>query len=80
MEQILDLLNENFPDSEINFTSPRNDNRHFELKIKSKLFDGLNRIERSQLVYKHLASMIGTDKIHAITMKLIDSNGSTNNK
>ncbi len=66
----LSVLSLAFPDSEIELTSPRNDDNHFALKIISTQFKDLSRIDRSRLVHQALADLIGTNQIHAITMTL----------
>lgn len=71
---VTELLEMEFPKSKITFSDPRNDGKHFDLKIVSAKFEGQSRIQRSQMVYKIINNLIGNGKIHAITMKLTTPN------
>lgn len=69
---VLQRIQSNFQDPSdiINFSSPRNDGRHFLLEIKSNQFEGLSRIQRHQMVYEILDDLLTTGKIHALQLKL----------
>ena len=43
------------------------DNNHYEAKIKSKLFNNLNKIEQHKLVYKSLKGKMGNE-LHALSL------------
>jgi stress-induced morphogen len=78
IQTIINQLEIEFPDSLIDLNCPRNDGRHFNLSINSPIFQNLSRIERSRLVYSVLDEYIGTDQIHALSMKLTSSNDQPN--
>lgn len=65
-------LLEVFTDSEIiSIKSPRNDDKHFDITIKSKKFSGLTLISQNRLVYKAISDLISNNIIHAVTLNLI---------
>ncbi len=41
---------------------------HFALQIVSEQFDGLNRIQRHQLIYKAMGDLMTTD-VHALSIR-----------
>ena len=64
-EKLENTLTESFPDSEIILKDLVGDEDHWEVKIKSSKFEGLNRLEQHRLVQdavKHL-------NIHALSIK-----------
>lgn len=46
---------------------------HYSLYVVSDLFTGLKPIQRQQWIYKLLDALIQQKKIHALEMKLVDS-------
>lgn len=65
-------LLEVFLSSEIlSIKSPRNDDKHFDITIKSKKFAGLTLISQNRLVYKAISDLISNNIIHAVTLNLI---------
>ena len=52
IEEIKKLIKESIPDASIEIKDLMGDNNHYEAKIKSKLFNNLNKIEQHKLVYK----------------------------
>jgi stress-induced morphogen len=74
--KILDLVNASFSDvnDEITLESPRQDDNHFSLTIKSAQFDQLTLIQRSRLVYKILDPLLASKELHAISLNLIAQN------
>jgi acid stress-induced BolA-like protein IbaG/YrbA len=47
------------------------DGAHFEALIVSAAFEGLNRIQRQQAVYKALGGRIESGEIHALSMRTL---------
>ena len=43
------------------------DNNHYSAKIKSKVFNGLSKIEQHKLVYKSLKGKMGNE-LHALSI------------
>jgi stress-induced morphogen len=43
------------------------DNNHYSAVIKSKLFNGLNKIDQHKLVYKSLKGKMGNE-LHALSI------------
>ena len=62
---VLDLENESH-----GHNVPENSETHFRLVIVSKMFEGLSRVRRHQLVYKALNEYMHGE-IHALTMKTL---------
>jgi len=48
----------------------RGDGQHFEALIVSSAFDGLNRVQRHQLVYRALGERM-REEIHALSMTTV---------
>lgn len=64
-EKLEELLTKAFPDGEIVLTDLAGDNDHWEANIKSSAFNGKNRVQQHQLVFK---AVEGED-IHALSIK-----------
>jgi acid stress-induced BolA-like protein IbaG/YrbA len=47
------------------------DGAHFEAVIVSREFEGKNRIQRQQLVYKALGGRMESGEIHALSMRTL---------
>ena len=75
--QVLRILNKEFPNDYIEFISPRNDNKHFQLTIISERFTGMPLLKRHRLVYSFLKSMLDSGEIHALNLKLHDRKPTT---
>ena len=43
------------------------DNNHYSAKIKSKIFNGLSKIEQHKIVYKSLKGKMGNE-LHALSI------------
>ena len=42
--------------------------QHVELDIVSPVFEGLSRLNRQKLVYRHLQDMIADGRLHAVNL------------
>ena len=47
------------------------DNNHYSAIIKSKMFNGLNKIEQHKLVYKSLKGKMGNE-LHALSITTLE--------
>ncbi len=62
------ILNENFPDAQIEVIALVNDDNHYSVKITDKIFAGKSRIEQHKLVNNALKNILG-DTLHAMQLK-----------
>jgi len=65
-EHIQTLITAHLPDCTATVTSP--DNTHYEATVISSSFAGKRALQRHQLVYGALGSLIG-DEIHALSIR-----------
>ena len=66
-KQIEELILSSIPDAEIEIKDLMGDSNHYSTIIKSKLFNGLNKIEQHKLVYKSLKGKMGNE-LHALSI------------
>ena len=57
-----------FPNADILIEDLAGDNNHYSVSIKSSAFNGLNRIQQHQLVYKSLDGLMDNE-LHAMQLK-----------
>lgn len=55
---------------EIEVSSPRSDDSHFEIVIISKKFQNLSLIQRNKLVHKIINPLFESKELHAVSLKL----------
>ena len=67
IEEIKKLIKLSIPDASIEITDLMGDSNHYSAKIKSKLFNNLNKIEQHKLVYKSLKGKMGNE-LHALSL------------
>ena len=67
VDEIKKLIKKSIPDAVIEIKDLMGDNNHYSAKIKSKLFNNLNKIEQHKLVYKSLEGKIGNE-LHALSL------------
>ena len=67
IKEITDLIKSSIPDAAIEIEDLKGDNNHYSAKIRSKLFNGLTRIEQHKLVYKSLKGKMGNE-LHALSI------------
>ena len=67
IEEIKKLIISSIPDATIEIKDLMGDNNHYSAIIKSKMFNGLSRIERHKLVYKSLKGKMGNE-LHALSI------------
>ena len=68
IEEIKKLIVEAMPDATVEIKDLMGDNNHYSATIKSKSFNGLNKIEQHKLVYKSLKGKMGNE-LHALSLK-----------
>jgi len=67
IEEIKKLIISSIPDATIEIKDLMGDNNHYSAIIKSKMFNGLSRIEQHKLVYKSLEGKMGNE-LHALSI------------
>ena len=67
IEEIKKLITTLIPDASIEIKDLMGDSNHYSATIKSKLFNGLNKIEQHKLVYKSLKGKMGNE-LHALSI------------
>ena len=77
IEEIKKLIISSIPDATIEIKDLMGDNNHYSAIIKSKMFNGLSRIEQHKLVYKSLKGKMGNE-LHALAIKTKEKNGPKN--
>ena len=71
IEEIKILIKEAFPDAEINIQDLAGDNNHYSATIKSKIFNGKNKIEQHKMVYRALKGKMGNE-LHALSLNTVE--------
>ena len=66
-KEIEQLIIASIPDASIEIKDLMGDNNHYSATIKSKMFNGLSRIEQHKLVYKSLKGKMGNE-LHALSI------------
>tara|TARA_Y100001958_G_C20786614_1_gene255926 strand:+ start:320 stop:550 length:231 start_codon:yes stop_codon:yes gene_type:complete len=67
IEELKKLIIDSIPDATIEIEDLMGDNNHYSAKIKSKLFNNLNKVEQHKLVYKSLKGKMGNE-LHALSI------------
>ena len=67
IEEIKKLIANSIPDASIEIKDLMGDNNHYSAIIKSKMFNGLSKIEQHKLVYKSLKGKMGNE-LHALSI------------
>ena len=67
IEEIKKLIISSIPDASIEIKDLMGDNNHYSATIKSKMFNGLSRIDQHKLVYKSLKGRMGNE-LHALSI------------
>ena len=72
LEEIRNLIKESIPDAEITIQDLAGDENHYSATIKSKIFNGKNKIEQHKIVYKSLKGKMGNE-LHALSINTIEA-------
>ena len=67
IDEIKKLIKSSIPDAYIEIKDLMGDNNHYSAIIKSKIFNGLSKIEQHKLVYKSLRGKMGNE-LHALSI------------
>ena len=67
IEEIKKLIISSIPDAYVEIKDLMGDNNHYSALIKSKMFNGLNKIDQHKLVYKSLKGKMGNE-LHALSI------------
>ena len=67
IEEIKKLIISSIPDANIEIKDLMGDNNHYSASIKSKMFNGLSKIEQHKLVYRSLGGKMGNE-LHALSI------------
>ena len=70
-EEIKNLIKEAIPDAEIIIQDLAGDENHYSATIKSKIFNGKNKIEQHKMVYKSLKGKMGNE-LHALSINTME--------
>jgi len=70
--EIKSLIKEAIPDAEIIIQDLAGDENHYSATIKSKIFNGKNRIEQHKIVYKSLKGKMGNE-LHALSINTVEA-------
>ena len=71
LEEIKRLIKESIPDAEITIQDLVGDENHYSATVKSKIFNGISKIEQHKLVYKALKGKMGNE-LHALALNTIE--------
>ena len=74
VEEIKKLIVSSIPDASIEIKDLMGDSNHYSAIIKSKMFNGLSKIEQHKLVYNSLKGKMGNE-LHALAIKTKGKNG-----
>ena len=66
-EEIKKLILSSIPDAVIDIKDLMGDNNHYSANVKSKMFNGLSKIDQHKLVYKALKGKMGNE-LHALSL------------
>jgi stress-induced morphogen len=67
IEVIKKLILSSIPDASIEIKDLMGDNNHYSVRISSKLFNNISKIEQHKLVYKSLQGKMGNE-LHALSI------------
>ena len=67
IKEIKKMITSSIPDATIEIKDLMGDNNHYSATIKSKMFNGLSKIEQHKLVYRSLGGKMGNE-LHALSI------------
>jgi len=71
LDEIKSLIKDAMPDAEITIQDLAGDENHYSATIKSKIFNGKNKIDQHKIVYKALKGKMGNE-LHALSINTIE--------
>ena len=66
--QLQNLLNDGLPGADIRIDDLRGDGDHYACQVVSSAFEGKNRVQQHQMVYKALGGRMGGE-LHALALQ-----------
>lgn len=66
-QTIIDMIKAGIPGADVRLDDLRGDGDHYAAHVTSASFEGLNRIQQHQMVYKALQGKMGGD-LHALAI------------
>ncbi|MEN9228432.1 MAG: BolA/IbaG family iron-sulfur metabolism protein [Gloeomargarita sp. GMQP_bins_120] len=70
-QRITQLIQAHLPDARVDLQDLTGGGDHWQAVIVSEAFVGKNRVQRHQLIYQALQSVLATNELHALTMKTL---------
>ena len=71
LQEVETLIKLAIPDAEIKIQDLAGDENHYSATIKSKIFNGKNKIEQHKMVYRALKGKMGNE-LHALSLNTIE--------
>jgi len=71
LDEIKSLIKDAMPDAEITIKDLAGDENHYSATIKSKIFNGKNKIDQHKIVYQALKGKMGNE-LHALSINTIE--------
>tara|TARA_B110000014_G_C19506965_1_gene273394 strand:+ start:60 stop:290 length:231 start_codon:yes stop_codon:yes gene_type:complete len=71
LEEVKKLIIDSIPDAKVEIQDLAGDENHYSATIKSKAFNGKNKIEQHKMVYKALKGKMGNE-LHALAINTIE--------
>lgn len=68
-EQMKERLMQSFPDADVMVEDLTGTEDHYEVRVRSRAFEGLSRIEAHQRVMAAFAAELSTGEVHALSIK-----------
>lgn len=63
---VIERLKETFPDARMKLEDSTGADSHWELKIATDAFVGMNKVKQHQAIYKPLRDLIDANRVHAL--------------
>lgn len=66
-DEIAHMIRESLPGADVAVEDTRGDGRHYTAVVTAPQFEGLNRIQQHQMVYRALGALVG-EEVHALQL------------
>lgn len=70
-QSLIELIQSHLTDAQVEVQDLTGSGDHWQAVIVSSAFGGKSRVQRHQLVYQALQSVLATNELHALTMKTL---------
>ena len=71
LSELEKLIKDAMPDASVKIQDLAGDENHYSATIKSKVFNGKNKIEQHKIVYKSLKGKMGNE-LHALSINTME--------